>query len=103
MRLSSLEVVPHPYYHKPGRPRRGQPPDGYHYRLQGTLIVKQEVVALARRRAGRFVLATNVLESKQLSPEELLCEYKGQQCTERGFRFLKDPMFVCLQCLSQNS
>ena len=23
----------------------------------------------------------------------MLCEYKGQQSTERGFRFLKDPMF----------
>jgi transposase len=55
--------------------------------------VKEEVVALARRRVGWFVLATNVLESKKLSPEEILREYKGQQCTERGFRFLKDPMF----------
>ena len=57
------------------------------------MSVKEEVVALARRRAGRFVLATNVLESKNLGEEEMLCEYKGQQSTERGFRFLKDPMF----------
>ncbi|NEN94577.1 MAG: IS1634 family transposase [Moorea sp. SIO3I7] len=92
-RLCQLEVVPHPYYRKAGRPRTGQAPDGYHYRLQGTLTVKEEVVALARTRAGRFVLATNVLESKQLSPDQLLCQYKGQQSTERGFRFLKDPMF----------
>ncbi len=92
-RLDQIEVVPRPYYHKAGRPRKGQAPDGYHYRLQGTLSVKEEVVALARRRAGRFVLATNVLESKNLGEEEMLCEYKGQQSTERGFRFLKDPMF----------
>jgi transposase len=104
--LSHLEVVEHPYYNKAGRPRKGQAPDGYHYRLQGTLRVAEEVVALARRRAGRFVLATNVLESesksesqsqvcpsKPLSSEEMLCEDKAQQSTERGFRFLKDPMF----------
>ena len=92
-RLSQIEVVLHPYYSKPGRPRKGQVPDGYRYRLQGSLSVKEEVVTLARRRAGRFVLATNVLESKFLTEEEILCEYKEQQSTERGFRFLKDPMF----------
>jgi transposase len=85
--------VPHPEYQKAGRPRKGQVPDGYRYRLQGTLTIKEEVVFLARRRAGRFVLATNVLESKSLTEEEMLSEYKGQQGTERGFRFLKDPMF----------
>lgn len=53
----------------------------------------EETITLAHRRAGRFVLATNVLESESLSTEEMLCEYKGQQSTERGFRFLKDPMF----------
>jgi transposase len=92
-RLEQMEVVPHPYYTRGGRPRKGQAPDGYHYRLQGTVSLEEEVVALARTRAGRFVLATNVLESKHLSEEEMLCEYKGQQSTERGFRFLKDPMF----------
>ena len=92
-RLEQIEVVPHPYYTKAGRPRKGQAPDGYHYRLQGTVSLKEEVVALARSRAGRFILATNVLESKHLSEEEMLCEYKGPQSTERGFRFLKDPMF----------
>ena len=92
-RLEQIEVVPHPYYRKAGRPRKGQVPDGYRYRLQGTLTIKEEVVFLARRRAGRFVLATNLLESKSLTEEEMLSEYKGQQGTERGFRFLKDPMF----------
>ncbi|OLT59245.1 IS1634 family transposase [Moorena bouillonii] len=92
-RLTQIEVVPLPYYNQPGRPRKGQVPDGYHYRLQGSLTLNQEVVAKARRRAGRFVLATNVLESESLSEDNILCEYKKQQCTERGFRFLKDPMF----------
>ncbi|MBE9170518.1 IS1634 family transposase [Pleurocapsales cyanobacterium LEGE 06147] len=92
-RLNQIEVVPYPYYNQAGRPRTGQTPDGYRYRLQGTLTVKEEIVALARRRAGRFVLATNVLESQCLTEEQMLREYKGQQGTERGFRFLKDPMF----------
>jgi len=28
-----------------------------------------------------------------LSPDEILIKYKEQQSTERGFRFLKDPLF----------
>jgi len=44
--------------------------------------------------AGRFILATNLLDEAELSPEQMLIEYKKQQSTERGFRFLKDPMFL---------
>ena len=47
---------------------------------------------LARLHAGRFILATNVLEPKTLTDEQILSEYKAQQSTERGFRFLKDPL-----------
>jgi transposase len=73
-RLGQIEVVPHPYYNQVGRPRTGQAPDGYRYRLQGSLTVKEEVVALAKRSAGCFVLATNVLQSQSLPEEEMLCE-----------------------------
>jgi transposase len=44
------------------------------------------------QRAGRFILATNVLDEQVLSDEDVLTEYKAQQSTERGFRFLKDPL-----------
>ena len=42
---------------------------------------------------GRFILATNVLDADKLSNEDVLHEYKAQQSTEPGFRFLKDPLF----------
>jgi transposase len=48
---------------------------------------------LMQQRAGKFVLSTNVLESERLSSAEALSEYKAQQSAERGFRFLKDPLF----------
>jgi transposase len=53
----------------------------------------QEVVQNALTASGRFVLATNVTDSAQLSAELVLLEYKRQQSPERGFRFLKDPLF----------
>jgi transposase len=36
---------------------------------------------------------TNVLDENALPNDEVLKEYKGQQSSERGFRFLKDPLF----------
>ena len=44
-----------------------------------------------KKKAGRFILATNVL--KDLSFSEILTAYKGQQSCEGGFRFFKDPLF----------
>ena len=44
-------------------------------------------------KAGRFILATNELEESQLSSEDILIKYKDQQAAERGFGFLKDPLF----------
>jgi transposase len=35
-----------------------------------------------------------VLNTEELSSEEMLREYKAQQSCERGFRFLKDPLFL---------
>ena len=43
---------------------------------------------------GRFIIATNELDSTQLRSQELLSNYKGQQSVERGFRFLKEPAFM---------
>ncbi|NEP82956.1 MAG: hypothetical protein F6K39_35365 [Okeania sp. SIO3B3] len=39
-------------------------------------------------------MATNVLNTAELTGEEMLCKYKEQQSVERGFSFLKDPMFL---------
>ncbi len=63
------------------------------YVIQARLIRDENVIATEYRRAGRFVLATNVLEVTKLSNDEMLTEYKKQQSAERGFGFLKDPLF----------
>lgn len=55
------------------------------YKVQADLVRDQSVVDTETRRAGRFVLATNVLDTKVLSNDEMLCEYKAHQASERGF------------------
>jgi len=40
------------------------------------------------------ILTTNELDEGALSPQALLAGYKGHKRAERGFRFLKDPLFL---------
>ncbi len=63
------------------------------YKLSCELVENQEVIVERQRQAGRFILATNILEVKELNADELLNIYKQQQSCERGFRFIKDPLF----------
>ena len=63
------------------------------YRIQGQLQLKAETAERFSRQRSRFILATNQLDREQWSAQKLLKEYKQQQKVERGFRFLKDPLF----------
>ena len=91
--LKNLQLVSQPHYDKSGRPRKDEQPSHLSYRLQAQLQPHAEAIEAAMAEAGRFILATNVLSVDELSADEALQEYKGQQSSERGFRFLKDPLF----------
>ncbi len=71
------------------------------YQARIILEKKSEKIEEEEKKAGRFILATNVLEN--LSPFEILTAYKGQQSCERGFRFLKDPLFFAADRFSKIS
>lgn len=91
--LESVQIESHPHYSQPGRPTKNQSPEYLTYRVIAQIIPVEKVIEIARRRAGRFILATNVLNEALLPNDKVLIEYKGQQSSERGFRFLKDPLF----------
>ena len=63
------------------------------YQVQAQLEPDTKKIEIETQSAGRFVLATNVLDIQELSNDEMLAHYKEQQSTERGFAFLKDPLF----------
>ena len=92
-RLSDIEVQLKPHYERPGRPRKGESPKRYTYHLQATLALNEAAVEAHPNQAGRFILATNLLDDRLWSKETILQEYKNQHSCERGFRFLKDPLF----------
>ena len=81
-------------YARRGRPAKGATPVSVGWKIQGRVIIQKERMADARQWLGRFLLATNELDMECLSDEKLLSIYKTQaQSVERGFRFLKDPLF----------
>jgi len=80
-------------------PRRGRPTAedqkevvGYH--LEGSLEENVTAIEAAKHALGRFIIATNDLDARRLSAKAMLENYKDQGVSvERGFRFLKDPLF----------
>lgn len=64
-----------------------------YYQIIATLSKNEKAIDIETKSAGRFIIATNVLESKELSNDRMISEYKAQQSCERGFGFLKDPLF----------
>ncbi len=63
------------------------------YKITGRIQPNSEVIESLKNRAGRFIIATNRLDYESFSCDEMLKKYKEQQNVERGFAFLKDPLF----------
>ena len=65
------------------------------YAVEGQLASRTDVHARQLLQKSCFVVATNDTEGAVLSDEQVLEAYrKDQQKVERGFRFLKDPLFM---------
>jgi transposase len=83
-----------PRYSNRGRPAAGAKPDVVEWYIEGTIEEDEQATREAKQRKGMFVIATNELDCEALSDHQLLEVYKDQGVSvERGFRFLKDPMF----------
>jgi transposase len=87
------ELVSSEHHTGKGRPRKDAAPT-MQWHIQATVSVKQAQVEQEARRKACFIVATNVLDSAILSDQELVTTYKEQGSVERGFRFLKDPLFL---------
>jgi transposase len=81
-------------YKRAGRPRKGEKPEHVGWRVVGEVVDNEEAIVEALKSKGKFVLGSNELNGEKLPAEMILTAYKGQAASvERGFRFLKDPMF----------
>jgi transposase len=92
--LRASTVRAQPRYGKRGRPGLDARPTQVVYQIDGALAS-----ALTSRQAliaqpCCVILATNELDTTQLTPQEVLAGDQGQVHAERGVRFLKDPQFL---------
>ena len=72
------------------------------YKIKAKPERQEQEITARKKQAGRFILATNVLEQEVLDSAEILLNYKNQQSCERGFRFLKDPVFFADSLFVEN-
>jgi transposase len=93
-RLHEVTIRPTLCYAKRGRPGKATVPDARGYHIEGALTSSLAVRDALVAQHSCFILATNELDERALSPQDLLAGYKGQKHAERGFRFLKDPLFL---------
>jgi len=81
-------------YPRRGRPTAEDQKEVVAYNLEGSLEENTTAIEEAKRSLGRFIIATNDLDAERLSAKVMLENYKDQGVSvERGFRFLKDPLF----------
>jgi transposase len=96
LKWHKMTATPHPVkkHAQSGRPAKGASPETVGWRVDATCEVDTEYIDQERQWLGRFLLATNELDTEKMPDEKILNTYKAQGVTvERGFRFLKDPLF----------
>lgn len=90
--VGSGEIQAHLQYARAGRPTGDTPIKARSWQIQATIRPDEEKIAREKRRKACFVLGT-IIPDTDVSDGEILSAYKGQSMVERGFRFLKDPLF----------
>jgi transposase len=90
---ASFEVKQVMKYSKKGRPKKDDQPQEKGFKIDYKLDSDEEKQSVAKRRKGRFILATNQIDKKRISDSEKLSEYKKKKSTESGFQFIKDRAF----------
>jgi transposase len=94
LEVQEVTLKAQPRYAGRGRPKNEQEPLATDWRIEGTLSVVEQQAEREWRRRACYIVGTSILDPEILSDEELIATYKAQGSVERGFRFLKDPLFL---------
>ena len=86
------EIKEHKRYETKGRPKNGEVPIAIDYQIILKPQQDKDKIDRMKKTGGYYVIGTNV-DQEQLSTPEVIAAYREQSCVERGFRFLKDPLF----------
>jgi transposase len=73
---------------------RGAQPTGTRWSLTPNIHLNEDTLRAYAQRKACFIIASNVMDEAEMSNDELIHLYLEQGSVERGFRFLKDPLFL---------
>jgi transposase len=88
------QITSRAHYAGKGRPAKAASPLRESWHVQATVRLDAEQLEREVQRQARFLVATNVLDATDLPDEQVISTYKAQSGVERGFAFLKDPLFL---------
>jgi transposase len=91
---ATARIVVVPKYGRVGRPRPGTTPPSQEWHVQATLTRDPAALEREALRKATFIVATNVLNEATMPDRDVIAMYKAQSAVERGFAFLKDPLFL---------
>ena len=87
-------VLAVPKYAKRGRPPRDAVPSTRVWQIQASVILDTDALEREALRRAAFIVGTNLLDAVAWPEEAVIAHYREQTVAERGFAFLKDPLFL---------
>ena len=87
-----VTLTRHLQYARRGKPTPNTPIKAIRWQITATVVLDSAKITQAHQRKACFVLGTNIPDT-ELSDAEVIAGYKGQGAVERGFGFLKSPVF----------
>ena len=90
--MAQVSLTPHIQYARKGRPTTQTPRKAIQWQIHASVRPDLATITRQQQRKACFVLGTTIPVTA-LTDAEVVAGYKGQSAVERGFRFLKDPVF----------
>ena len=90
--VAQVSCTPSLQYARPGRPTKKTPVKAIQWQIHASVVPDLAKITRQQQRKACFVLGTTIPDTA-LTDAEVVAGYKGQSAVERGFRFLKDPVF----------
>ncbi len=91
-KLKKTQTVEHFSYEGRGRPKKDQQPTKICHQVIVTSEQNADKISRSKAKEGHYIIGGNT-DPEELSDQEVVNVYKEQHQVERGFRFLKDPLF----------
>lgn len=89
----NYQITPIEKYACKGRPKQDSEKHVVGFKIQSNLSSSLEKIKHEKERLGRFILATNQMNTDTLKNRGILTQYKEQSNVESGFKFIKNNAF----------